>query len=466
MKAVVRTLTLGVLAALLGTPAWAGGQNVDERLRRLEQRLEEQQRQLEEQMEEIKAQREQIRAQRDEIKSQGQERANVEKQESVAPVVTLDAKGFNVKSQDGRFGIKIGARLHVQASGNYGDLPDGVDATDGTELRRARLELKGKFYEDWKWSTELDFADNEVAIKDFWLAYEGLPWASVSVGHQKQPYSLSIEMSSNDIPFIERSIDAFLLERFVDRAIGVRTQHSGEHWFAAAGVYGESVDPNKDDDEGWGLASRFIYTPILSERRVLHLGGRVAYREPSPGKDDLRIKDETTHHSNLAIVDTGDLANVDSATLVGPEFAVAVGPFSLFGEYNKAFIDRSRGSDYDFDSWHVAGTWTMTGESRAAAYKMSSGEFKRLTGDTNFSLANRTWGAWELAGRLAGIHLNDGSFKGGDEMVWTTGLNWYLNPSVRLMFEWSRIVDTDNSSATRRDANGMDIVQGRVQFVY
>ncbi len=466
MKAAGWTLTLGILTALLVTPAWAGGQSVDERLRHLERSLEEQQRQLEKQMEEIKAQREEIRAQREEIESQGQELAEVEQEESNAPAVTLDAKGFNVKSQDGRFSMKIGARLHTQASGNYGDLPDGVDATDGTELRRARLELKGTFYEDWKWSTELDFADNDVAIKDFWLAYEGFPLASVSVGHQKQPYSLSIEMSSNDIPFIERSIDAFLLERFVDRAIGARAQHSGEHWFAAAGVYGESVDPNKDDDEGWGLAGRFIYTPILSENRVLHLGARVAYREPSPGKDGLRIKDETTHQSNLAIVDTGQIENIDSATLVGPEFALAVGPFSLFGEYNKAFIDRSRGSDHDFDSWHVAGTWTMTGESRAAAYKMSSGEFKRLKGDNNFSLAARTWGAWELAGRLSGIHLNDGSLKGGEEMVWTTGLNWYLNPAVRLMFEWSRIVDTDNTSATRRDANGMDIVQGRVQFVY
>jgi len=42
----------------------------------------------------------------------------------------------------------------------------------------------------------------------------------------------------------------------------------------------------------------------------------------------------------------------------------------------------------------------------------------------------------------------------------------FLNPAIRVMFEWSRIVDTDNSSETRRAANGMDIVQGRVQFVY
>ena len=72
-------------------------------------------------------------------------------------------------------------------------------------------------------------------MKDLWLAYGGLGWTSIAAGHQKQPYSLSLEMRSNDIPFIERSIDNFLVEPFVDRALGIRAQSSGDHWFFAGG---------------------------------------------------------------------------------------------------------------------------------------------------------------------------------------------------------------------------------------
>jgi phosphate-selective porin OprO/OprP len=143
-------------------------------------------------------------------------------------------------------------------------LDEGRSAVDGTELRRARMEMSGTFHDDWRWAAEADFADNNVAVKDFWLRYRGFEKVDLTFGHQKQPYSLDIEMSSNDIPFIERSIDAYLIAPFIDRAIGVRADASGEKWFAAAGIFGEAVspggifgessgiDPLVTGDEGWG----------------------------------------------------------------------------------------------------------------------------------------------------------------------------------------------------------------------
>lgn len=381
-------------------------------------------------------------------------------------VVSLNERGFRVRSGDGDFEIKIGARLHAQASTHVADLSPPNDADDGVELRRARIELSGRFYQDWLWAAEVDFADNEVAVKDFWLGYQLAKWARVYGGHQKQPYSLAVEMSSNDIPFIERGVDNDLIIPFVDRAIGVRTDMWGDHWYLAAGFYGDSVDPNEDDDEGMGTAARLIVAPIRDENHVLHVGARAAWREPSDRSESIRVRAETTHMSDLFVVNTGTVEGVDSTTLFGPEVAWAYGPVSAFGEYNQAFVDRGVGDDLWFHSWHAAAALSLTGEARAASYRMDAGEFKRLSPAENFSWAGGTWGAWEVAARVAGIDANSDDVVGGEETVLTTALNWYVNDAVRFMAEWSHILDTDRSDQLRREAEGMEIIQFRSQFTF
>ncbi len=379
----------------------------------------------------------------------------------------LGNRGLVVSTDDERFSMTLSGRLHAEASvhANDEDLPHDDRPTDGAEVRRARLMLAAKFYEDWNWVGEVDFADNDVAIKDFWLSYSGLPYTTLYVGHQKQPFSLDIEMSSNDIAFVERSVDNFLLAPFVDRAIGLRAEFTAGRWFLATGIYGEGVEPNKENDEGWGTAGRLIYDPLLTDEMVLHLGIRGAYREPQSGAA-VRIKDETTHMSNLTVVDTGAIDDVQGVTLVGPEVAFATGPFEVVTEYNEAFFHRHGSPDVQLKSWHVNGAWIMTGETRVDSYRLNAGEFKRLEPENNFSLSGGGWGAWEFATRIAGIDLNDHDIRGGDELVFTAGINWYLNPVVRIMADWSRILDTDEANDVSKAAEGIDFFQFRTQVAF
>ena len=133
--------------------------------------------------------------------------------------VTLDRKGFRAQTEDGQFKFKMGGRVHVDGTYHVGDTPDdltvvgpppesiNLEPTDGAEIRRARLIAKATVYEDWNWVGEVDFADNDTVVKDFFLSYSGFENTTIAVGNQKQPYSLSLEMSSNDIPFVERSVD-------------------------------------------------------------------------------------------------------------------------------------------------------------------------------------------------------------------------------------------------------------------
>ena len=52
-------------------------------------------------------------------------------------------------------------------------------------------------------------------------------------------------------------------------------------------------------------------------------------------------------------------------------------------------------------------------------------------------------GGWELAARHASINLCDGNFKDGEEDAVSLTLNWHPKCHIRLMLDWSSIVDTD-----------------------
>ncbi|MBY0226519.1 MAG: OprO/OprP family phosphate-selective porin [Hyphomicrobium sp.] len=401
------------------------------------------------------------------------------KEKEKEPEVTLDQRGFRVKSADDKYAIKIGGRLHAQAAThlNEGGLESiGVNPTDGTELRRARMEMSGTIQEDWRWAAEVDFADNGSRILDFWLSYTGIEDTALTAGHQKQPYSLSLEMSTNDIAYIERSIDNSLVVPFVDRAIGLRMDTNGENWFFAGGLFGESVGPNDngqpDGNEGWGAAGRFIYAPVITDNSIVHLGVRGAHRLPADDRQSVRIRTETTNFSNTFVINA-NVNDLDSVTLLGPEIGLSYGPFTLLGEYNFAEFEREVGSTLDFSSWHVGATWLFGAAPYAKAYRIDAGEFKRPVPLHDFSMhSGGGWGALELGARYASIDMNDGDFTGGSQDNVTVSANWYINNNVRLMFDWTHILETDGLGLNQtqaninREAEGLDILQTRAQWTY
>tara|TARA_R110002073_G_scaffold106303_2_gene239924 strand:- start:7846 stop:9198 length:1353 start_codon:yes stop_codon:yes gene_type:complete len=376
-----------------------------------------------------------------------------------SPVLTMDARGFQVTSADGTSSMRIGGRLQTDFNvhGNEGAFNPAIQ--DGSELRRARLEMRGTLPDDLIWAAEADFGSNKISLKDFWVGRHEGDGPTITFGHQKQPYSLDVEMSSNDIPFVERGVDTALVIPFVDRAIGLRAQNNSEDLYWAVGLFGEGATKKATADEGFGFAGRLVSAPVQTETEVLHLGVRGAWRRPEDGPGGIRIRDETTNMSNFSVVDTGTLMNVDSVSMYGAEAAWARGPFSIGGEFNSMMLDRM-GGDLNFSSWHVQSTYSLTGESRAPAYRIDQGEFKRLRGE---KAGDRPW---EVSARLASIDLNDGAFSGGAQDAFSLGLNWYYNNNVRLMWGYTTILDTSGGSLQTMAADGLDIFTFRMQFIF
>jgi len=110
----------------------------------------------------------------------------------VAKISFSNGSGLNISSGDGKYEVEIGGRLHLDYVDHSYDARMGSIPVNGTQIRRGRIEIDGVFDEKWGYAAEFDYAKNGVAIKDFKAGYLGANGASFYVGHQKQPYSLSL----------------------------------------------------------------------------------------------------------------------------------------------------------------------------------------------------------------------------------------------------------------------------------
>lgn len=373
--------------------------------------------------------------------------------------VKLDKKGVQFETADKDFKFRLGGRIHTDATFSGGDhdlvnrgTSNHVEANDGTEVRRARMEMLGTFYQDWDFKSQFDFADNNVAVKDLFVQYNGIKDIEITAGQQKQAFSRELQESSNDLMFMERSLMDALNAPTVDRAIGLNVGSFQKDWTAQLGVYGDTVTPNTQNntaDEGWAISSRATYAPINEKTKVIHLGVAGNYRDPNASGNvadhGLRLRSETSHMSNLFLIDTGTINNVSSIKMAGLEASGLYGPFTVGGEYTHMWLDRENGGDnYEFDGWYTEAAWTITGESR----KYKKGKFYKVEPKNNFSFKNGTWGAWELATRYSQADLNSGNIQGGEMSAITVAMNWYMNDNIRFMADYTKDFSLTNTPIT------------------
>jgi phosphate-selective porin OprO/OprP len=397
----------------------------------------------------------------------------------------LDKKGLQAESDDGNFKFKLGGRIHADASYSNdddfieaGDPSTHVEANDGTEIRRARMEFIGQFYRDWEFKSQVDFADNGVSVKDMFVQYTGLgdlfdgTNLNVTFGQQKQAFSRELQESSNDMMFMERSVMNILNEPTVDRAIGLNIASLNKNWTGQVGIYGDTVTANKESnraDEGWAVNSRWTWAPLNEKTHLVHLGIAGNYRVPDD-KDQVNDKGfkyayETSHMSNLDLIEAS-VNRIDSIKMLGLEANYLNGPFTVGGEYTQQWVDRKDNQDnLAVNGWYGEASWTLTGESR----KYKQGKFYHVDPAKPFSLKNGGWGAWEVAARYGEADLNDGNFKGGQISNLTLAINWYFNNNLRLMADYNHVLDLKDSPLTTPEGGNPDgvdtfMVRGQLYF--
>jgi phosphate-selective porin OprO/OprP len=384
-----------------------------------------------------------------------------------------------VEHKDGKIKTRWGGRVHldwaaIDADGDFEQAlidagESGPLEGNGVEFRRVRFFSSGTLYDTMGYKVQFDFADKDADLKDAYLDFKKVPYVAnnvLRIGQMKEPISLDELTSSNYITFMERAlpVQAFAPSRKTGILLWNTALDQRLIW-QVGGYYGVEDDSDSGnsftDFNNYDLAARVAGTPWYRDNtHLLHLGLGYRYQFRDDTEEDararLRARPET-HITDVRLANTGRFF-IDSSNLLNPEAAVVFGPFSFQGEYFWNDTDASDADDPTFTGWYVYGSWFITGESRP--YSKKSGAFSRVKPKNNFHIGQPGWGAFELGLRYSTIDLTDELIEGGEEDNITAGLNWYINPSVRLMFNY---VYADLEKRADVPDDDTNIFQTRVQ---
>ena len=329
---------------------------------------------------------------------------------------------------------------------------DRIAHHSGTEIRRARLFVKGDLHEDWSYKLQYEFTDSgSNGIQDAYLDYRPL---NLRIGHAKEPFSLQNMTSSKYTTFIERGLPYLFAE---GRNIGIQTSHSGDNWMIAGGLFGDGRDGSSDGEnhEGWGASLRAIALPLKDNLNTLHLGMSLSYRDVG-GDHLLRFRERPEAHiTDTRIVDTGEF-DADKLLRSVAEMAYIRGRFHLQGEYYHTQVERrlSGMEDLNFSGYYLETGLFLTADS--VNYRTADASLGRIT-------PSGSKGAWQLAARFSALDLNDEEISGGEAHSLTLGVNWFATPNIRFSANYINVLEMDGGPT---DGDEPQLLQFRTQVEF
>ncbi len=394
--------------------------------------------------------------------------AGAQEDDNALNVFFSDGSGkLNWETADGRFSGELGGRIMFDFTA--GDIDSNVEAAtgadaDGVEFRRARLFTEGTLY-DIGYKFQVDFAGAPVDLKSVYLEFPmPIPNAGLKVGKFKEDMSLAEKTSSKYISLMARPI---LTEWAGDRDLGAQLGGGavdGRLHYGIGVFRGDNIVNGRSStsDGDYKATGRLAFVPWSADEmsKLIHIGASGSYTSLD---DDLTSSEDHEPEVHLApdFVDTGSFGPTENDTRYGAELAFVFGPFSIQSEYMERDYDLSSsapGSDPTFDSWYAQASYFLTGEHRP----YDGGEFDRVKPKSNFTTDGGS-GAWEVAARYSTMDLNDSGITGGETDIITAGVNWYLNPSVRIMLNYTH-ADVDDAAGSPGVNGDGDFISTRFQI--
>lgn len=475
----------------------AGGDSVKEQLQALSDALAAQKAQLEAQQRQIEAQAAEIERLRAAVSATPAaagttEAAATARKEpdqakvaaSDAPKVTINNGRPTISSADGRSFIALRGVAQVDMA-HYGQDPPGPlttdyrrgsvgaannretnaaqDLADGAFIRRARFGVDGRINGDFNYRLLLEFGgagvESQGRVNDAWINYTGFAPFAIYAGAFAPPANMDDATAPEDLVFMERATPSELSRTLAgaDGRFGLGVRGAGARWMSSLALTGRTVGDAEAFDSQVGAVGRFGWLAATSADYNVHVGVNGTYvfqppdqgvsaamRYPSRFRDRPEVRVDSTR-----LIDTGSI-DADSIYSTGLEFGANWKNWYLQGE-NYWYGIKRRGTttldDPSFGGWYVQTSWVLTGESRR--YSAANGSFAPPRPAMPFTM-NGGRGAWELGLRYSHTDLDDneglpgadcpaGCIRGGIQNIWTVGVNWYLNPQVRLLFNYLHI---------------------------
>jgi phosphate-selective porin OprO/OprP len=426
-------------------------------------------------------------------------------------------------SADKRFTANIRATVMFDA-GKYlqkKNLPATVtnrDLNDGTNFRRARFGIDGKLFTDFDYGLIYEFggsgAEDAGHIQEAWAQYTGWhPWR-IKLGAFEPNIGLAAAVSTSQMPMMERPAPAEVARNVAAGDSRSALQITGNgiwgagdsgiaaRWLVSGALTGNTVGTlnsaasgftAQPTDEQTALIGRVAIAPFNSTDWQLHFGANAqVVTQPNDSgaaaapRYGIQLRDRPELRiDGTRLVDTGAIDS-KGATVFGLEAAGAIRNFLIESEYFRYKIDRrittaALPSDPKFHGWYVQGVWVITGEPRP--YNPAEGRFDAPKMNYNFNPSAGTYGAFELAARYSDLDLNYhtcglgkavpaspaacfDAVNGGEQKISSIGLNWYLNPDMRMMFDLQHVNIDRLNAAGAQVGQKYNAVAMRAQYVF
>lgn len=116
-------------------------------------------------------------------------------------------KGFEIKSDDGKYKMAIGGRLQLRYTFEAAAVDDEPEYESNFMLRRARIAMKGHAHTDkLRYKIQLAFDKGAVGLKDYYFDIGEKDKLNLRVGQYKTPWSRQQLNSSGKLAQVDRAI--------------------------------------------------------------------------------------------------------------------------------------------------------------------------------------------------------------------------------------------------------------------
>jgi phosphate-selective porin OprO/OprP len=413
-----------------------------------------------------------------------------------APVWSMPGGRPTITSSDGRFSLAIRSLVQYDlahymqpASAQRLAAANGPDLSSGGNFRRAWFGVQGKMFGDWSYYFNYDFGgsggtETPGHIQQVWVQYDGLGPFTTKIGAFTPSSGIEDATGSGDTIFLERNAPSEVGRNIAggDGRNTIAVTYNDPTLFGQLAYTGNKIQDSGALDEQQAVTARVAGLPYATEDLTILLSAAGSYvfkaQDTASGQGAARAitlsapPEITVDNTGTKFVTTGSL-NAERVWQYGLEAAAQWQSLYTQGGYFRYGADlRANAGAYAFSGWYGQASYILTGESRP--YSPATASFGNPKPRIPFSFKGGGWGAWELAGRFSDTNLNDhagvigsalptGGLRGGDQKIWTMGVNWYPNSALKFELQYQNIdinrIGTIPAAGTRAAINNTQVGQ-------
>ncbi|MGH9158673.1 MAG: OprO/OprP family phosphate-selective porin [Vicinamibacteraceae bacterium] len=377
-------------------------------------------------------------------------------EEPASPVTAGWDDGFVLQSEDEGFRLQIGLLTHLDGRFAVDDSADAIE--NEFSARRLRTYLRGRIAERFEFYFNPDFAGGELVVQDAYIDTHFTDAFRVRVGKAKTPFGLERLHAAASLLFFDRALPNTLVPNR-DFGVQVMGDVAGNVISYAAGVLNGVTDgasADVDTNDSFDVAGRLVVRPFTDATPApLHglgfaMSGSTGTRSELPSFRTASLRQPFFAYSEAVTAD-------GKRTRYSPQVFYYYKTVGAFGEYvhsEQTVLGEETRADIGHDAWQIAGSIVLTGEDATE---------RGVRPRRNFDFGGGGIGAIQVAVRyhtltidrdaiLLGLADADASRKA--EAV-TVGVNWYVNPFIKYVFNVERTVFDGDADGLRPAENAL-----------